>query len=107
MRTRAASVFSEGGKHRVRPKAHLEATGLVTAGRVPVQVSQPWVTARIRARVPPRPRPPETRYTSQSTRNLSPDTNHSRETLMMVYGLPNVDGKYIISGWTVKMLGIL
>ncbi|TNN46599.1 hypothetical protein EYF80_043186 [Liparis tanakae] len=34
-------MFSEGGKHRARPGSHLEATGLGTAGRVPVQVAQP------------------------------------------------------------------
>lgn len=100
-------MFSEGGIRRVSPRAHLEATGLVTAGRLPVQVSQPWVTARNKAKVSPRPRPPGDLLHSQSTRNLSPDTNHFRVTDMMVYELLNVDGEYIILGWIVKMVGVL
>lgn len=59
-RGRRLGVLSEGRAWRSR--THLEATGLVTAGGFPVQVSQPG--------------PPLV----QGPRRTSPDTNHSSTT---------------------------
>lgn len=46
-RGRGHCVLSEGGNDRTGTRTHLEATGLVTAGGFPIQVSQPWETARV------------------------------------------------------------
>ncbi len=83
-------MFSKGGNQRTRPRTHLEATGLVTAGGFLIQVSQACLTASKTATRSPLVQDPW--RPSQSTSNLSPDTNvfsgtERRDVVVMCCGL--------------------